>query len=71
MSARVIWEEGYLLIKREGKYLFWNSFKAEWQWGPRRLSERFLGGWNDPLGDKLIEKLGGKYHFERMRNKYE
>jgi hypothetical protein len=48
----VTWETGYLLVKRAGKYLCYNSFKVEWFWGPKHLSEKF------EINDPRLKKFG-------------
>ncbi len=56
-------EETYeVLVKQQNKYLCYNSFKAKYFWGPKRLSERFI----EP---KAVE-MAKQFHATAVYSKY-
>lgn len=53
-----------ILVKQQSKFLCWNSFKAEWFWGPKRLSEKFPWEMDKYTKAKQMAELhGGKVVF--------
>ena len=46
------------VIKFGIKYLCYNSFAADYFWGPKHLSEKFIKQ-NDPMVDLLLKKYPG------------